>query len=176
VLYVRTSDDPARAIGTAQREIHAMDAQVPLENAASVDQLIDQSLWMVRIAAGLLTVFGVLAIALASVGLYGLVAYSVNERRRELGVRMALGADRAAVLRLVLRGGMTLVLIGVSVGLVLSLALSRALASLLLGMAPTDPVSFAAASSLLMGVAFIGTYLPAYRASRGDPLSALRRP
>jgi predicted permease len=176
VLYVRTSDDPARAIGTAQREIHAMDAQVPLENAASVDQLIDQSLWMVRIAAGLLTVFGVLAIALASVGLYGLVAYSVNERRRELGVRMALGADRAAVLRLVLRGGMTLVLIGVSVGLVLSLAVSRALASLLLGMAPTDPVSFAAASSLLMGVAFIGTYLPAYRASRGDPLSALRRP
>lgn len=176
VLYVRTSGDPARAIGTVQREVRGMDAQVPLENAASVDEVIDQSLWMVKIAAGLLAVFGALAIALASVGLYGLVAYSVNERRRELGVRMALGADRRAVLGLVLRDGMTLVLIGVGIGVGLSLLVARALASLLLGLTPTDPVSFAGAALLLIAVAFIGTYLPAHRASRFDPLIALRQP
>jgi ABC-type antimicrobial peptide transport system permease subunit len=145
---------------------------------------------MVKIAAGLLAVFGALAIALASVGLYGLVAYSVNERRRELGIRMALGADRRAVLRLVLRDGMTLVLIGVAAGAGLSVVVSRALASLLLGVSPTDPVGFAAAAVMLLvsltyshhatpitaqAVAFIGTYLPAHRASRFDPLVALRQ-
>jgi predicted permease len=176
VLYVRTSGDPSQAIGTAQRELRAMDSQVPLENAASIDGTVDQSLWMMRIAAGLLAVFGVLALALASVGLYGLVAYSVNQRRRELGVRMALGAARADVLRLVLRDGMGLVLIGLAVGLGLSLMVSRAMASLLLGINAIDPVSFAGASALLAGVAFIGSYLPARRASHADPLIALREP
>jgi putative ABC transport system permease protein len=175
VLYVRSSGEPARAIGTVQREVHAMDPHVPLENASSVDDLIDQSLWMMRIAAGLLAVFGALAIALASVGLYGLIAYSVNQRRRELSVRMALGADRGAVLRLVVREGMTLVAIGIAVGVGLSLAISRALASLLLGIGATDAVSFATAGVLLTSVALFGTYLPARRASRFDPLVALRQ-
>jgi len=175
VLYVRSSGEPARAIGTVQREVHAMDPHVPLENVSSVDALIDQSLWMMRIAAGLLAVFGALAIALASVGLYGLIAYSVNQRRRELSVRMALGADRGAVLRLVVREGMTLVAIGIAVGVGLSLAISRALASLLLGIGATDAVSFATAAVLLTSVALFGTYLPARRASRFDPLVALRQ-
>src|SRR6266850_2453170 len=166
VLYVRTAGDPSHAIGTVQREVRAMDAQVPLENAASVDEVIDQALWMVKIAAGLLAVFGALALVLASVGLYGLVAYSVNQRRRELGVRMALGAARSDVLRLVLRDGMGLVAIGVVAGLGLSLIVSRALASLLLGVNASDPISFAGASLLLVGVALIGSYLPARRASR----------
>jgi ABC-type antimicrobial peptide transport system permease subunit len=157
-----------------QREVRAIDAQVPLENAASVDEIIDQSLWMVKIAAGLLAVFGGLALLLASVGLYGLVAYSVNQRRRELGVRMALGAGRGDVLRLVLRDGMSLVLVGIAGGVGLSLLVSRALASLLLGVNGSDPVSFAGASVLLAAVAFIGSYLPARRASRFDPLVALR--
>jgi predicted permease len=176
VLYVRTSGDPTQAIGTVQRELRAMDSQVRLENAASIDQTIDQSLWMMRIAAGLLAVFGALALALASVGLYGLVAYSVNQRRRELGVRMALGAARADVLRLVLRDGMGLVVAGLAVGVGLSLMVSRALASLLLSINATDPVSFVGASALLASVAFIGSYLPARRASRADPLTALREP
>ena len=153
-----------------------MDPQVPLENAASIDQTIDQSLWMMRIAAGLLAVFGALALALASVGLYGLVAYSVNQRRRELGVRMALGAARVDVLRLVLRDGMGLVVIGLAFGVGLSLLVSRALASLLVGVNASDPVSFAGASALLAAVAFVGSYLPARRASRFDPLMALREP
>jgi len=174
VLYVRTAGDPSQAIGTVQRELRAMDAQMPLENAASLDELIDQSLWMVRIAAGLLAVFGGLALALASVGLYGLVAYSVNQRRRELGVRMALGAARVDVLRLVLRDGMSLVLVGLVFGVGLSLMVARALASLLLGVNAIDPVSFAGASLLLGTVAFVGSCLPAWRASRFDPLIALR--
>ena len=176
VLYVRSTGDPSHAIGTVQRELRAMDAQVPLENAASVDEVIDQSLWMVKIAAGLLAVFGALALVLASVGLYGLVAYSVNQRRRELGVRMALGAGRGDVLRLVLRDGLSLVLVGIAGGVGLSLLVSRAMASLLLGVKGSDPVSLAGASLLLAGVAFIGSYLPARRASRFDPLMALRQP
>jgi predicted lysophospholipase L1 biosynthesis ABC-type transport system permease subunit len=174
VIYVRTSGNPSQAIGTVQREVRAMDAQVPLENAASVDEVIDQSLWMMKIAAGLLAVFGSLALALASVGLYGLVAYSANQRRRELGVRMALGATRGDVLRLVLRDGMALVTVGIAGGIGLSLLVSRALASLLLGVNGSDPVSVAGASVLLASVAFIGGYLPARRASRFDPLMALR--
>jgi predicted permease len=176
VLYVRTSGDPSRAIGTVQRELRAMDSQVPLENAASVDETIDQSLWMMRIAAGLLAVFGALALALASVGLYGLVAYSVHQRRRELGVRMALGAARVDVLRLVLRDGMALVLVGIAFGLGLSLLVSRALASLLLGIDANDPVSFTGAPALLAAITLVGSYLPARRASRYDPLIALREP
>jgi len=176
VLYIRSSGDPAQAIGTAQRELRAMDSQVPLENAASIDDTVDQSLWMMRIAAGLLGVFGALALALASVGLYGLIAYAVNQRRRELGVRMALGAARADVLRLVLRDGMSLVLIGLALGFGLSLMVSRAMASLLLGVNASDPVSFAGASLLLSAVALLGSYLPARRASRYDPLLALREP
>jgi ABC-type antimicrobial peptide transport system permease subunit len=139
-----------------------------------VDEVIDQSLWMMKIAAGLLAVFGSLALALASVGLYGLVAYSANQRRRELGVRMALGATRGDVLRLVLRDGMALVTVGIAGGIGLSLLVSRALASLLLGVNGSDPVSVAGASVLLASVAFIGGYLPARRASRFDPLMALR--
>src|SRR5256712_10581100 len=132
VLYVRATGDPARAIGTVQRELRAMDGQVPLENAASIDDIIDQSLWMVRIAAGLLAVFGALALALASVGLYGLVAYSVNQRRRQLGLRMALGAGRVHVLRLALPAGMGLVAVGLGAGLPPSLVLARCVAALLL--------------------------------------------
>jgi hypothetical protein len=176
VLYVRSTGDPVQAIGAVQRELRALDPHVPLENASSVDDLIDQSLWMVKIAAGLLAVFGALALALAGVGLYGVIAYSVNQRRRELGVRMALGAARGDVIRLVLRGGMGLVTIGLMVGVALSLAVSRALASLLFGINGTDPISFAGASLLLVGVALVGSYLPARRASRFDPVVAIREP
>jgi ABC-type antimicrobial peptide transport system permease subunit len=174
VLYVRSTADPAQAIGAVQRELRALDPHVPLENASSIENLIDQSLWMMKIAAGLLAVFGALALVLAGVGLYGVVAYSVNQRRRELGVRMALGAARGDVVSLVLRGGIRVVTIGLIAGLGLSLAVSRALASLLLEINATDPISFAGASLLLVGVALVGSYLPARRASRFDPVVTLR--
>jgi predicted permease len=175
-LYVRTDGDPSRTIGAVQRELRAIDGQLPLENAASVRELVDQSLWMVKIAAGLLGVFGALALALAGVGLYGLVAYSAHQRRRELGVRMALGAGRGDVLRLVLRDGLLLVLVGITAGLGLSILLSRVLASLLLGVSGSDPIAYASASILLVAVGVAGCYWPAYSASRLDALLAIREP
>ena len=123
---------------------------------------------------GLLSVFGLLALTLASVGLYGVIAYSVSRRGREIGMRMALGAGQPAVLRLVLGEGMTLVAIGIAAGLAISLVVGRALSRVLYGISPADPISLAGASLVLISVAFLACYLPARRASRIDPLAALR--
>jgi ABC-type antimicrobial peptide transport system permease subunit len=123
---------------------------------------------------GLLGVFGFLALGLASVGLYGIVAYSVNQRRREIGIRMALGAGQGSVLGLILRQGMTLVVSGVGLGLVLSTLLGRALSKTLYGVGAIDPLSLGGASLVLLLVAFVACYLPARSASRADPLVALR--
>jgi len=136
-------------------------------------EIIDQSLWAAKMTAGLLAVFGLLALVLASVGLYGILAYSVTRRQREIGLRMALGAAGGDVLRLVLRQGLTLVGVGVAIGLAGAAAVSRALASLLYG-SPTDLASFGGAAVALVVVATVATWLPALRASRVDPLVALR--
>ena len=135
---------------------------------------MDQVLWNARIVLGMLGVFGLLALALASVGLYGILAYSVSGRQREIGVRMALGASRSAVLRLVLRQGMALVCIGAGIGLVLSLLIGRAFSRMLFGLSPADPLSLMGASAVLILVAMLACYLPALAASRVDPMRALR--
>jgi ABC-type antimicrobial peptide transport system permease subunit len=122
----------------------------------------------------MLGIFGLLALALASVGLYGILAYSVSSRQREMGVRMALGASRWDVLRLVLRQGMALVAIGVSLGLAISLLIGRAFSSMLFGLSPADPLSLLGASAVLLLVAALACYLPALAASRMDPMQALR--
>src|SRR4029453_7945733 len=131
VLYVRTADDPAPMIAAAQREIHQLDANVPVQNAQRVRDVIDQSLWAVNLAAGLLGVFGFLALVLACIGLYGVMAYSVGQRTQEIGLRMALGAEPSRVLNLVLRQGLTLVGAGVVVGIAGAFGLSRLIKSLL---------------------------------------------
>ena len=135
---------------------------------------MNQVLWNARIVLGMLGVFGLLALALASVGLYGILAYSVSGRQREIGVRMALGASRSAVLRLVLRQGMALVCIGAGIGLVLSLLIGRAFSRMLFGLSPADPLSLMGASAVLILVAMLACYLPALAASRVDPMRALR--
>lgn len=122
---------------------------------------------------GLLGVFGFLALGLASIGLYGIMAYSVNQRRREIGIRMALGAGQASVLHLVLRQGMTLVICGVGIGLMLSILLGRALSKFLYGVGASDPASLTGASLVLLTVALLACYLPARRASQVDPIVAL---
>jgi len=175
VLYVRATRDPAAMLKTVQREMRRLDAEVPLENPATVIEVIDQSLWMMKIAAGLLAVFGALALVLASVGLYGILAYAVGQRQREIGLRMALGADRRSVLRLVLGEAAALVAIGVAAGLVLAAAASRAMSSLLFGLSAVDPSAFGGASAILVLVALVAAYLPARRASRLDPFRALRQ-
>jgi len=122
----------------------------------------------------LLSGFAVLAVLLAAVGLYGLLSYVVSRRTREIGVRMALGADQLTVLRMVLRDGVRLTLIGVAAGAIASIAAARALGHLLYGVGPTDPLTFAAVGLLLVTVATIASYLPAARATRVDPVEALR--
>lgn len=142
--------------------------------AFTVADVINQSLWAAKLAAALLGIFGLLALALASVGLYGVMAYAVSQRQREIGVRMALGAERSAVLRLVLQEGLTLVVVGVAVGLVASFVVSRSVASLLYAVSATDATSFLGAAGVLVAVALLASYLPALRASRVDPIVALR--
>ncbi|HUB28829.1 MAG TPA: ABC transporter permease [Terracidiphilus sp.] len=173
-LYVRAAGDPASVLGEVQREIKQLAPKVEISDIRTGAKLIDQILWSARIVLGLLGVFGLLALTLASVGLYGLLAYSVRSRQREIGVRMALGASRAAVLRLVLRQGMMLVAIGVGIGLGVSLLIGRAFSRMLFGLSSADPLALIAASATLLLVAFLATYVPALTASRVEPMKALR--
>ena len=174
ILHVRTERDPAGVLTAVQREVRAIDSHLDVTDVRTGRKIIDQALFSARIGVGLLGVFGLLALGLASVGLYGILAYSVNQRRHEIGVRMSLGADQSRVLWMVLRQGMMLVVTGIIVGLVVSFLIDRALSKLLYGVSATDPVSLAGASLTLLTVAALACYLPARGASRVDPLVALR--
>ena len=173
-VYVRSSGDAGVALAAAEREIRELDPSVPRTFSLTVGQVIDQSLWASKLGAGLLAVLGGLALLLAAVGLYGVMAFSVSQRTREIGIRMAIGAARRDVLRLVVRQAMALVGIGAGVGLLASLAISRAVSTLLYGVSPTDPATFVGVPLLLAAVALMASCLPALRASRVDPVVALR--
>lgn len=174
ILYVRSERDPTTILASVQEEIHGLDPVLPVDDIRTGTKVIDQALWWSRIGVGLLGIFGFLALGLASVGLYGIMAYSVNQRRREIGVRMALGAGQRSVSLLVLRQGMTVVGSGVVVGMTLSLLLGRVLSRFLYGVSGSDVLSLGGASLALLAVAFVACYLPARSASRVDPLVALR--
>jgi predicted permease len=173
VLYVRTEHDPSQMIPTVQSEIRNIDPALPIDDIRTGTKVIEQALWGAKMGVGLLGVFGFLALGLASIGLYGIMAYSVNQRRREIGIRMALGAGQASVLRLILRQGMMLVICGVGIGLMLSILLGRVLSKFLYGVGASDPASLTGASLVLLIVALLASYLPARRASQVDPLIAL---
>jgi len=173
-LYLRTEGDPAPVMAAAEREIRAMDPLVPIINPLTVGEVIDQSLFAPKLAAGLLGVMGVIALALASVGLYGVLAFRVSQRSQEIGLRMALGAGRSEVLRMVLTSAMAVVGVGVSLGLLAAFAVSRAVVSLLYGISATDPATFLGVTLVLTAVALVASTIPALRASRVDPLVALR--
>jgi predicted permease len=172
-LHVRAHGDPAPLLEVARREIRAIDANVPVQNPLVVKELVRQSLFAVNLAAALLGVFGLLALALASLGLYGVMSYSVGQRTRELGLRMALGAGRSGLMRLVLSQSLTLVGAGVAIGLVGAWAATRAVATLIFG-STLDPVSFIGAPLGLVIVALLASLPPALRASRIDPIVVLR--
>jgi predicted permease len=174
ILYVRTEQDPSSIIASVQGEIHNIDPGLAVEDIRTGSKIIDQALWWSKIAVDLLGVFGLLALGLASVGLYGIMAFSVNQRRREIGVRMALGAGQGDVWLLVLRQGMALVLIGLAVGVALALMVGHALSRFLYGVNGSDLISLGGASLVLLVVAMVACYLPARSASRVDPLVALR--
>jgi predicted permease len=174
ILYLRTAGDPSLVLETVQREIREIGPRVQVSDVRTGAKIVDQVLFGTRVVLSMLGMFGLLALGLASVGLYGILAYSVSGRQREIGVRMALGASRPAVLLLVLRQGMTLVCIGSGIGLGVSLLVGRAFSKMLFGLSPADPISLIGASVVLMLVAALACYLPALTASRMDPMRALR--
>ena len=173
-VLVRTVDDPLTSVSAVRNELKQMDSELPMAGIATMDQLLGDSISRSRFTMLLLGIFAAIALVLASVGIYGLVAYSVAQRTREFGVRIAFGAERRDVLLLVLSHGARLTLLGIGLGIVASLAVTRLLATLLYGMSATDPTTFAAVALLLALVALAACYLPARRATRVDPMVALR--
>ena len=173
-VLLRTGRSRAGLMAEVRRQVAAVDPEQPLYGVHSFDEIIGSSFGQPRFRAMLLGGFGLLALLLAAVGVYGVMAYSVAQRTREIGIRMALGAAAGNVLGLMLRQVFRLSLLAVAVGLAGAAALSRGLGSLLYGVAPTDPTTFAAVAALLLGVATLAAYIPARRASRVDPTVALR--
>jgi predicted permease len=173
---VRTAGDPAAFVGTVQVALHQMDQGLPLIQPQTMEHFTNQtsSVFLRRYPSYLIGSFAGLALILAMIGLYGLISYTVQQRTREIGIRMALGAQPADVLKLVVGQGVGAVLTGVGVGMVAALALTRLMASLLFGVRPTDAVTFASVAVLLTCVALAASYIPARRAMRTDPLNALR--
>ena len=173
-VLVRTSSDPLALVSAARGELQKLDPELPMAAVATMDQLLVDSLSRSRFTMLLLGIFAAVALLLAAVGIYGLIAYSVTQRTQELGIRIALGAQRRDVLRLVLAQGTRLALLGLALGVLAALALSRLLATLLFGVTATDPLTFAGVAALLAFVALLACFIPARRATRVDPLVALR--
>ena len=173
-LAVRTSLDPTSVTSAVRDQVFAMDKDLPLYNIATMDQLISDSVAQPRLNLSLLVAFAVLALTLAAVGVYGVMAYAVTQRTQEFGIRMTLGAGRSDVLRQVFFEGGRLAALGLALGLTAALALTRLMASLLFGVKPADPLTLGAAAALLIFVAFAACYIPARRATRVDPIVALR--
>ncbi|MGH9901230.1 MAG: ABC transporter permease, partial [Pyrinomonadaceae bacterium] len=173
-IVVRAERDPAGVAPAVRREIHGMDAELPVYDVRTMDEMIARALWQPRLFGWMFFVFAAVALALAAVGVYGVVAYSVSTRTREFGIRMALGAQAGDVLRLVLRQGIILVGFGVALGLACALLLTRLLAGLLYGVTATDPLTFVCIPLALIAVALLACYIPARRATKVDPMVALR--
>jgi predicted permease len=173
-LVVRTTSNPEPLIGAVRTQAQQIDKNLAFTNAQTVQQILGQGLWAARMGAALLGLFGALALILASIGIYGVLAYSVAQRTSEIGLRMALGAQPRQVLALVLKQGMLLAVIGAAVGIVVALPVARMAAGLLYGVSATDPITYVGITLLLMAVALLACYLPARRATRIDPLIALR--
>jgi putative ABC transport system permease protein len=157
-----------------RREVAALDKDLPVSNIKFMDEIIGKSVAQPRVYALLLGIFATLALILATIGIYGVISYTVTQRTHEIGIRMALGAQPRDVLGLIIKQGMALALVGIFLGLLVSLALGRVLASQLYGVSSTDPVTFTAISLLLMFVALIACYIPALRATKVDPMIAVR--
>ena len=173
-LVVRGSVDPRSLVGPIRGEVQALDRRVPVYAVKTMSEHMTYALWAPNMAASFSLAFGVLAVLLSAVGLYSVMAYVVSQRTREVGIRMALGADRSHVLKMITKQGMWLAGIGVGIGMVLSLALVRVLSSLLIGVSGYDPLIFVLVPLLLGSVAFVASYLPARRATKVNPLIALR--
>jgi putative ABC transport system permease protein len=173
-LIVRTVSDPHGFIAAVRKCVLAVDKDQPVTQVQSMEEVLANGAAQPRFITTLLGCLSAIALILATVGIYGVIAYSVSERTQEMGIRMALGAERASILRLVLRQGLTLALAGIAIGLGASLALTRLMSKLLYHVSTTDPATFAGGAVLFAAVAMLASYLPARRATRVDPMVALR--
>jgi putative ABC transport system permease protein len=173
-FVIRTQGDASSIAPSARNVIQTLDPEQPVADVRTMESLLSKSVAKARFNTLLLTVFACVALVLAAVGIYGVMAYSVSHRTHEIGIRMALGAQTRDVLRLVIRRGMILALAGVAIGLIASLLLTRLMKTLLFGVNPTDPLTFVVIALLLTSVALLACYIPARRAARVDPIKALR--
>lgn len=173
-LHVRTANDPKLLTETLRREFAAVSADLPFLESRTLEEHVSASSFAQFIGATMLSAFGVLALLMSSVGLYGVLAYIVSQRRREIAIRMALGAGEGETLRLILGQGARLIIIGLAIGLLAALAAGRLLSSQLPGVSPNDPLTFAGVAFLLSLVALLACWIPARRATKVDPMVALR--
>jgi putative ABC transport system permease protein len=173
-IAVRTRGNPERYVNLVRDAVRSVDPDQPISNSAQMEELLSRSVGQRRLSMMLLSLFSGIALVLASIGIYGVMSYSVTQRARELGVRIALGADRNDVLRLVLRQGMGLAVLGIGIGLGAALALTRLIESQLYGVTATDPATFALVAAVLAGTALLANLIPAIRATRLDPAVVLR--
>ena len=173
-LLVRSAVDPASLTSAVRAAVATIDKDQPIFNVHTMQQLVDDSISTRRLTLVLLGIFSSLALILAAIGIYGVMAYTVALRTQEIGIRIALGAQRQDVLRLILGQGARIAFLGVAIGLAAAAALARLLSSLFFSVSATDPLTFAAVAVLLVAVALLACYIPARRALRVDPIIALR--
>jgi len=173
-LLVRTMSDPGALSGAVRREILAEDSEQPVSDVRNMDQVISDSLLLRRLSMSLLAVFAALALLLAGVGIYALIAYTVSRRTQEIGLRMALGADRNQIMRLVVGRGLIVGVVGIAIGLPASVAVTRLMRNLLFGVTTFDPVVFIGVPLALLLIAALASYVPARKAMRVEPVVALR--
>jgi predicted permease len=174
-FQLRAAADPTGIIAAVRQAAREIDANLPLYNIKTLATQVDESLAQERLISTLSSFFGLLSLLLAAIGMYGILAYAVSRRTHEIGIRIALGAQPGAVLRMVLRQGLILTLLGVCIGLAASLGVTRLLASQLFGVTPSDPVTFVVAPIMLLTVALLASFIPARRATNVDPLIAIRQ-
>jgi putative ABC transport system permease protein len=173
-LVVRNTADPLAIAGAVRGIFRTLDPAIPIARLQTVEQIVSNSLSAQRFSMMLLSIFAAVALALAAVGIYGVMSYTVAQRAHEIGIRLALGADRSAVRRLIVKQGMGLAVVGLGLGAVLAIAFTRVIDTMLFGVSAVDPVTFVGVAGLMGMVAFAANYIPALRASRGDPIVALR--
>lgn len=174
ILVARTAADPLTMVSAVRAEVAVLDPEMPLFDVKTLEEHIGIAFYLQRMAATLLTIFGALALSLAAIGLYGVMAYSVSQRMHELGIRISIGAQRRDILGLILRQGLALSILGVFAGVITALLVTRLIANMLYGVTATDPLTFTAIALLLVSVTLLACYFPARRATRVDPVIALR--